>query len=562
MAAEQRSAQRVPTGQTRKFEMNSVEEEEDDNDEGPVPEDIGVFKEPDAADSGTNKKEVLSLWNYLHAELRRGYSPEYDEKRFDQKRERVYTFIRIPKELEKTMLYGFFICMDAFLYIFTFLPIRVIMALFRLMTIPFTAKRLSRVLQPAEISDLLKAVVLLVCSYILGTLDISMLYHMIRGQAVIKLYIMYNMIDVADKLFSSFGQDILDSLLWTAAKGKSRKRDNFGTIPHLFLAIIYVFLHAMLVLIQATTLNVAFNSHNKALLTIMMSNNFVELKGSVFKKFDKYNLFQMTCSDVRERYHYMVLFMFVFLRNMNEFSWNVDHFWELLPDMGMVLFAEVIVDSTKHAFITKFNLLPAEVYSEYRASLAYDMIVSRKHNAFSDHSDLVSRRMGFIPLPLGCLVYRIVRQTVSVEGSAAVVMFILAFLCLSVFKIFISIILLVVASRLVRSCGLMEELLKDSRQENQPNGNPRRTPSKSTSHIDEEKQSKDITNLRKINSQTMLSSSESTFCLGVLAGDLEVGSVFKLKTKDSNKPLRGSKSEPNTRPLSDIERYTLCNRIV
>jgi len=49
----------------------------------------------------------------------------------------------------------------------------------------------------------------------------------------------------------------------------------------------------------ATTLNVAFNSHNQSLLTIMMSNNFVELKGSVFKKFGKPNLFQMSCSDVR-----------------------------------------------------------------------------------------------------------------------------------------------------------------------------------------------------------------------------------------------------------------------
>jgi hypothetical protein len=38
---------------------------------------------------------------------------------------------------------------------------------------------------------------------------------------------------------------------------------------------------------------VAINSSNKALLTIMMSNNFVELKGSVFKKFDKNNLFQV-----------------------------------------------------------------------------------------------------------------------------------------------------------------------------------------------------------------------------------------------------------------------------
>ena len=56
----------------------------------------------------------------------------------------------------------------------------------------------------------------------------------------------------------------------------------------------YVFLHSMLFLLQATTLNVAINASNKALLTIMMSNNFVELKGSVFKKFDKNNLFQVS----------------------------------------------------------------------------------------------------------------------------------------------------------------------------------------------------------------------------------------------------------------------------
>jgi len=44
-----------------------------------------------------------------------------------------------------------------------------------------------------------------------------------------------------------------------------------------------------------TTLNVAFNSHAQSLITIMMSNNFVEVKGAVFKP----NLFQMSCSDVR-----------------------------------------------------------------------------------------------------------------------------------------------------------------------------------------------------------------------------------------------------------------------
>jgi len=57
-------------------------------------------------------------------------------------------------------------------------------------------------------------------------------------------------------------------------------------------------MHATLVLFQATTLNVAFNSHNKVLLTVMMANNFVEIKGTVFKKFDKNNLFQVRCFQV------------------------------------------------------------------------------------------------------------------------------------------------------------------------------------------------------------------------------------------------------------------------
>jgi len=55
-------------------------------------------------------------------------------------------------------------------------------------------------------------------------------------------------------------------------------------------------IHTNVVLVQAVTLNVAINSFSKALLTIMVSNNFVELKGSVFKKFETNNLFQMSCS--------------------------------------------------------------------------------------------------------------------------------------------------------------------------------------------------------------------------------------------------------------------------
>lgn len=49
---------------------------------------------------------------------------------------------------------------------------------------------------------------------------------------------------------------------------------------------------------------------------------FVELKGSVFKKFDKTNLFQLSCSDVRERFHLFILLLIVVVQTMNEYQWT------------------------------------------------------------------------------------------------------------------------------------------------------------------------------------------------------------------------------------------------
>lgn len=56
----------------------------------------------------------------------------------------------------------------------------------------------------------------------------------------------------------------------------------------------------------------------------------------------------------------------------------VAHLADLLPDMVMLLLSEVIVDGTKHAFITKFNNISATVYKEYTVLMARDVITSRK----------------------------------------------------------------------------------------------------------------------------------------------------------------------------------------
>ncbi|KAG8238979.1 hypothetical protein J437_LFUL013961, partial [Ladona fulva] len=142
-----------------------------------------------------------SLLQFLKVELTRGYLLEHDEERYSARREKVYSFMKIPREVEKFMAYGFFQCADSFLFAYTFLPIRFVLALWAVITRPIlgcfgvkTSKSKS-FLTPAEICDLLKATILISCSMMMLYIDTSMMYHLIKSQSVIKLYIFYNMLE-------------------------------------------------------------------------------------------------------------------------------------------------------------------------------------------------------------------------------------------------------------------------------------------------------------------------------------------------------------------------------
>ncbi|XP_058822989.1 protein TAPT1 homolog [Topomyia yanbarensis] len=426
---------------------------------------ISGFVAGDAKD----RRSKSSLYDFIRIELTRGYVLEHDEERYSARREKIYSFMKIPRELESFMAYGVLQCADSFLYIYTFLPIRFLLALWALITRP-VARCLGlrrpgqRLLAPAEICDLLKATIWIICSWAMFYVDTNMLYHLIKSQSIIKLYIFYNMLEVGDRLLSAFGQDTIDALFWTATEPKDSKKQHLGTIPHFLFAIIYVTIHSALVMFQATSLNVAINSNNKGLLTIMMSNNFVELKGSVFKKFDKNNLFQLSCSDVRERFHLTILMLIVLIQTMKEFSWKSEQFFVMIPDCMYVMLTELLVDWIKHAFITRFNEIPVDVYREYTTSLAYDMTQTRQKHAFSDHSDLVARRMGFIPFPLGVVLVKALYHAVSFENAASIVLFIIAYIVLLSCRV------LNTVCTLGKACDLMKKHQDEKNQYNQQSG--------------------------------------------------------------------------------------------
>jgi len=55
------------------------------------------------------------------------------------------------------------------------------------------------------------------------------------------------------------------------------------------------------------------------------------------------------------------------------------------------------------------------------------MIKTKQNNALMDHSDLLSRRMGFIPIPLFCLLFRICSQSMKLPNFISIINLIVAF---------------------------------------------------------------------------------------------------------------------------------------
>ncbi|KAI0026261.1 eukaryotic membrane protein family-domain-containing protein [Xylariomycetidae sp. FL0641] len=285
-------------------------------------------------------------------------------------------------------------------------------------------------------ADLLQGAILICSTLALINLDASRMYHFIRAQSSMKLYVIYNILEVGDRLLSAIGQDILECLfssetLSRNSSGRSKILLPFGMFV---LSLIYNVIHTWCLFYQVITLNVAVNSYSNSLLTLLISNQFVEIKGSVFKKIEKENLFQLTCSDVVERFQLWIILLIIGLRNVVEVgglsvpgsgfefetggakagplhtnsvlpaSFTVLPSWllsgEVLSPFLVVIGIEMLVDWIKHAYINKFNNVKPTLYRKMLDVLCKDYYT----NAFSTPS--LTRRLGLPLLPLSCLFIR------------------------------------------------------------------------------------------------------------------------------------------------------------
>jgi hypothetical protein len=257
-------------------------------------------------------------------------------------------------------------------------------------------------------------IIFTVYRFLLLPISIGKLYHWIRGQAMLKLYVLIAIVEVFDRLMCSLGQDCLDSMYCNT----TRRPRSLRMLISVLVVLVYVGLHTLILFVHVATLNVAMNSADQALLTLLISGNFAEIKSTVFKKYNRANLFQITASDVCERFKLALFLGLVLVLNQSQgMTWS--QVLGYVKMCGIVWCTEVLADWIKHSFITKFNFIPSQVYGEYALLLAGDVTgigqqqhessanatnTNHHHHHYLDRTHAVVKRIGLAQVPMVCVL--------------------------------------------------------------------------------------------------------------------------------------------------------------
>ncbi|QLL32704.1 hypothetical protein HG536_0D02260 [Torulaspora globosa] len=363
----------------------------------------------------------------------------------DQELEQLTNMTRIPLRLEKFMLWTLLACFDCFLHYFTVMPLRIISDIFQIRK---NGKWLSR-----THTERFMVFLIVIASIVLSKMDTSKAYHRIKRQSSVKLYMLFGVLEMADKMLASMGQSLFTVIL----SGKFFRQPRFRQFLLTVISLVYLICHGYVMVLQTVALNVAVNSYSNAFLTLLLSMQFAEIKASLLKRTDKEGLFQLAIADVVERSQITFLLIIIALRNifansklqssLIPRSWTLHAtssviLGVLCGPMFSVIGSELLVDWVKHAYVTKFNRIRPQIYGKFLVIMCTDYTTGLKK--FCD-------RLGLPIQALVVLFIVMIRPTLSqmlefnsfMNAAIAVFRCALGFVCLIMIKMLLRSLLVV-----------------------------------------------------------------------------------------------------------------------
>ena len=310
-------------------------------------------------------------------------------------------YATLPAVVEYVVNHGILVCLSALLYELTFMPVSGIKGLWKAIT--------CRSMTYIEKSDFHRTLVLIVAAVVFNySIDFSVVYHYIRAQSLLKLYFIYNMLEIIERLVRSWGNDLVDGLVRSSALGKS----GFSVLLHWLVVLVYSLGHAYIHFWRVMLISVAMLAND--MLIVLLTNNFNELKGTVFKKSEARSLYPVISSDIVERTYLfidvgLVVFRMATSPQRSKMPFNEVAYW-----IGFMIGLEVLTDWLKFLCISKFNQIDNSTYWHFNRIHKDDILNARNSDmnpipplvqkGFVSASHLPGRRMNFMPTPLAILI--------------------------------------------------------------------------------------------------------------------------------------------------------------
>ena len=261
-----------------------------------------------------------------------------------------------------------------------------------------------------EYTDLLRTCVLIVAAIIFNaSIDFSAVYHYIRAQSLLKLYFIFNMMEIIERLVRSWGNDLVDGMIRCAV---SSNRSLLSLALHCLVVVTYTTLHSIIHFWRVMIISVAILAND--MLIVLLTNNFNELKGTVFKKNEPRSVYPVLTSDVVERLYLFIDIALMLFRMTTSPQRGKIPFGEVSVWIAVMIGLEVITDWIKFVCLSKFNSIDNATYWHYHAIHREDIVNSRNvdmnpipplvQKGFVSASHLPARRMNFMPTPLAVLI--------------------------------------------------------------------------------------------------------------------------------------------------------------
>lgn len=316
-------------------------------------------------------------------------------------------YMRLPFVVEYVVNHGIISCLSSLLYELTFMPISASKGIWK----RFLSNNRSS-MSFVEQSDLVRCLILFMAVVIMNaSIDFSAVYHYIRAQSLLKLYFIFNMMEIIERLVRSWGNDLVDGLVRCMVT-RTGHSAFFGTLGHSIVVLVYTLLHAYIHFWRVMIISVAVLAND--MLIVLVTNNFNELKGTVFKKIEPRSLYPVITSDVVERLYLFIDVSLMLFRMATSPQRSKMPFGEVSYWIAVMIGLEIITDWLKFLCISKFNQIDNSAFWQYCRIHKEDILNSRNEEArpipplvqkgFVSPSHLPARRMNFMPTPLAVLI--------------------------------------------------------------------------------------------------------------------------------------------------------------